>query len=286
MKNNAIIILIQNKLCMEGINMFTFTKDCVIGVPKIDDEHKRLFELIGEVVTALKTDNDSVSTAMALLNELKQYAVTHFAHEEAYMASIKDPELERQQKEHQAFVNKVNSYRFSDITDETAKELVLELLDYLSKWLMSHILGSDIMIGQFEASDKPAIPIFTDKFKTGIDIIDEEHQMLFNIIGKIHKAIDVELVHDKFDLILDILDELKEYTCVHFADEENYMREIGYEGLAQQELLHQKFIETLEDLNLDEVDDNQEAYLYEFLNFLQNWLVNHILKVDKLIPAK
>ena len=267
--------------------MFTFTKDCLIGVAEIDDEHKRLFELIGEVDDALKADADSVSTAMALLNELKQYAVTHFAHEEAYMASIKDPELPRQQKEHQAFVDKVNSYRFSDITDEAAaKELILELLEYLSRWLMGHILGSDILIGQFEASDKPAIPVFTEKFKTGIAIVDEEHKVLFDIIGKIHNAIDVELVHDKFDLILDILDELKEYTRVHFADEENYMREIGYEGLAQQELLHQKFIETLEDLNLDDVDENQESYLYEFLNFLQNWLINHILKVDKLIPVK
>ena len=148
--------------------MFTFTKDCMIGVPEIDDEHKRLFELIGEIDAAVKEDTDSVSTAMALLNELKQYAVTHFTHEEAYMASIQDPELPRQQKEHQTFVDKVNSYRFSDITDETAKELILELLEYLSKWLMGHILGSDILIGQFEANDKPSIPVFTDKFKTGI----------------------------------------------------------------------------------------------------------------------
>lgn len=266
--------------------MFTFTKDCLIGVAEIDDEHKRLFELIGEVDDAVKTGMDSITTAMSLLNELKQYAITHFAHEEAYMASIHDPELLRQQKEHQAFVDKVNSYRFSDITDETAKEMILELLEYLSKWLMGHILGSDILIGQFEASDKPSIPVFTDKFKTGIPMIDEEHKVLFDIIGKIYTAIEAELVHDKFDLILDILDELKEYTCVHFADEENHMKEIGYEGLAQQQLLHEKFVETLNEVNLDEVDDNQVEYLYEVLNFLQNWLVNHILKVDKLIPQQ
>ena len=117
-------------------------------------------------------------------------------------------------------------------------------------------------------------------------MIDEEHKVLFDIIGKIYTAIEAELVHDKFDLILDILDELKEYTSVHFADEENYMKEIGYEGLAQQQILHEKFVETLNEVNLDEVDDNQVEYLYEVLNFLQNWLVNHILKVDKLIPAK
>ena len=266
--------------------MFTFTKDCLIGVPEIDDEHKRLFELIAEVDAAVKADSNSVSTAMALLNELKQYAVTHFAHEEAYMANIHDPELPRQQKEHQAFVDKVSSYRFSDITDDTAKELILELLEYLSKWLMGHILGSDILIGQFEAIHKPSIPVFTEKFKTGIDIIDEEHKQLFDIVGKIHKAIEVELVHDKFDLILDILGELKEYTLVHFADEEDYMKEINYDGLEQQKILHEKFIETLNEVNLDHVDDNQEEYLYEVLNFLQNWLINHILKVDKLIPKK
>jgi len=172
--------------------MFTFTKDCMIGVPEIDDEHKHLFELIADVNAALKSDSNSVATAMGLLNELKQYAVTHFTHEETYMASIHDPELPRQHKEHQAFVEKVNSYRFSNITDETAKELILELLEYLSRWLMGHILGSDILIGQFEADDKPMIPVFTDKFKTGISIVDEEHKVLFDIIGKIHKAIYVE----------------------------------------------------------------------------------------------
>ena len=266
--------------------MFTFTKDCLIGVPEIDDEHKRLFELIAEVDAAVKANADSLSTAMTLIAELKQYVVNHFAHEEAYMEKIHDPELPRQKKEHAAFIEKVNAYSLADITDASANATILELLEFLSKWLMGHILGSDILIGQFEATAKPTRPVFTDEFKTGVAVIDEEHQMLFQIVGKIYDAIEVELVHDKFDLILDILDELKEYTRVHFADEENYMREIGFEGLAQQEILHQKFIETLADVNLDDVDDNQVEYLYEVLNFLQNWLVNHILKVDKLIPQQ
>ena len=28
----------------EGLNMFTFTKDCLIGINEIDEEHRRLFE--------------------------------------------------------------------------------------------------------------------------------------------------------------------------------------------------------------------------------------------------
>lgn len=268
--------------------MFTFTKDCLIGIPEIDEEHKKLFALIESTDNALKMDGTPFSDALLLISELKHYAESHFAHEEAYMERINDPELSRQQKEHAAFFDKVNSYHFTDITEESAKEIMLELLEFLSKWLMGHILGSDILIGQFQqASQKVlSLPVFDDSFKTGIDMIDGEHKKLFVIIGKIHKTIETEFVHDKFDAVLDILDELKDYTQVHFADEETYMQEIGYTGLEHQKVLHQNFIDKLNELDLDDVDDNQEAYLYDFLEFLQNWLVNHILKVDKLIPPR
>lgn len=264
--------------------MFIFTEDCLIGVPEIDAEHRKLFELIAGINTAVKGNDDPITNAMLLLNELKQYAVSHFAHEEAYMERINDPELPRQKKEHAAFIEKVNSYSYADVTNESAKVIILELLEFLSKWLMGHILGSDILIGQIKQTVKPAIPVFDASFRTGITLIDDEHKVLFDIIGKIHETIQKELVHDKFDAIMDILDELREYTRVHFTDEENYMRSIGYEGLARQEILHQNFIDKLQELNLNDVDDNQEAYLYDFLTFLQNWLINHILKVDKLIP--
>lgn len=266
--------------------MFKFTDDCLIGVPEIDDEHKKLFELISNTDAALKSNDNPIQNAIMLINELKHYAVSHFAHEEAYMAKINDAELKRQKAEHAAFIEKVNSYRLSDVNDESASVIILELLDFLSKWLIAHILGSDILIGHFKNTKQIDVPVFDDTFKTGIELIDDEHKILFDIIGKIHTTIKTELVHDKYDAIMDILDELKNYTCVHFADEENYMREIGYEGLARQEILHQNFIDKLNELDLNDIDDNQEAYLYDFLEFLQNWLINHILKVDKLIPNR
>lgn len=264
--------------------MFTFTNDCLIGVPEIDNEHKKLFELIAATDAALKSSTNSVEDAMMLINDLKQYAVSHFAHEEAYMESIHDAELSRQKREHAAFTAKINSYSYTAVSDETARNVLLELLEFLSKWLMGHILGSDILIGHFREAQKPALPVFDDSFKTGIELIDEEHKTLFDIIGKVHKTIETELVHDKFDAITDILDELKEYTRVHFADEEAYMRRISYKGLEAQEILHQNFIDKLAKLDLNDVDEHQEEYLYEFLAFLQEWLINHILKVDKLIP--
>lgn len=266
--------------------MYTFTEDCLIGIEEIDEEHKTLFKLIGNLDEAIRSGENYLSNAMLAVNALKQYVAIHFIHEEEYMESINDPELPRQQKEHKAFAEKVGAYNFAELTEETAKDVLLELVEFLSRWLMSHILGSDILIGQFKDEQKPSVPVFTDRFKTGIEMIDEEHKTLFDIIAHIHETIESELVHDKYDAIMTIINELREYTQVHFSDEEKYMQEIGYAGLEKQKILHQNFIDKLGELDLNDVDDNQEAYLYDFLEFLQNWLVNHILKIDKQIPQK
>ena len=94
-----------------------------------------------------------------------------------------------------------------------------------------------------------------------------------------------DLTHTGAHKINNVLGELVEYTKVHFADEEDYMEKINYEGLEDQKRAHSMFVEKIENINLDDVDDNQDEYLTEILNFLLDWLVNHILKADKLIPV-
>ena len=109
---------------------------------------------------------------------------------------------------------------------------------------------------------------------------------MFNIIRRANDLITAELLHDKYDEIVGVLDELRNYTVQHFSDEEEYMESIQYEGLEKQKKTHQMFVDKLNDINLDDLDDNQQQYLVELVDFLLMWLVNHILKMDKLIPCK
>ena len=98
--------------------------------------------------------------------------------------------------------------------------------------------------------------------------------------------INTEFVHDKYDEIMRLLAELKNYTEIHFSDEENLMEEIGYPGLEAQRMAHESFVEKLVTIDLeelDEIDDNQQEYLLHLIDFLLGWLVNHIIGVDKKI---
>ena len=126
---------------------------------------------------------------------------------------------------------------------------------------------------------------FTAEFRTDIPLVDEEHEYLFSLIRRANDIVHDTFMVDKFDAISEILGELRDYTVKHFDDEERYMQAIGYDGLAEQQRAHQAFVEKISDIRLEDVDDNQDAYLDDLITFLVKWLVQHILKVDKKIPS-
>jgi hemerythrin len=270
--------------------MFTFTDDCLIGITEIDEEHRGLFDLINEISKLLSqsaADAEIADNVLAknLLVKLKDYAKNHFAHEESYMEKRHDPELSKQKREHAQFVDKIESYETVSITDEEGRKIVQELLNYLVRWLYGHILSSDMMIGKLPSLEgQDDIFAFTDVYKTGIDFVDEEHKRLFELIRETNDAIHDELRFDKYDDIMHIISGLRDYTEMHFHDEEEYMEKISYSELDAQRRAHQAFVDKLNEVDLNEVDDNQQEYLEELIAFLVGWLSNHILKMDKRIP--
>lgn len=123
------------------------------------------------------------------------------------------------------------------------------------------------------------------EYYTGIELIDEEHKQLFAYADEAYGLLHEEFTPDKYDNISHILEELREYTKKHFADEEAYMESIQYKRLFTQKIQHQEFINKLDELNLEHMGDeeNQQEQIEEILDFLTDWLVNHILYVDGLI---
>ncbi len=272
--------------------MFEFTEDCLIGIKQIDEEHRFLFDLLNKAYQLVVTDyhDDYYRKIKEMLTELERYAEEHFAHEEAYMTQIRDPELILQRTQHAFFRDKILDFELASIDSvEDQKRVLTELVAFLAKWLYRHILSSDMMIGklppleEWMIRDNPCE--FTEEYLTGIEMIDREHKTLFGIVERADQLIKSFDTSSGYDRITEILDELKDYTKEHFSDEEGYMESIHYEGLSAQKRAHEAFIDKLENINLNEVDDDPEEYLQELLEFLLGWLINHILYTDKKIPG-
>ena len=88
---------------------------------------------------------------------------------------------------------------------------------------------------------------------------------------------------DKYDHIAKILNELRDYTKIHFQHEEEYMKSINYKGMFMQKVQHDQFCQKLDELDLEHLDENSEEVIQEVLTFLTDWLVHHILETDKKI---
>ena len=267
--------------------MYYFTEDCLTGMKQIDDEHRELFRILNELHDLLANEliSDKYDRTRELLERLKDYAQNHFAHEEAYMESIGHPELELQRRQHNVFTAKISEMDVI-LPGSDQQSFLDDLLQYLVTWLYRHIIGSDMMIGKLiparEWEDKTNF-LFTKEYLTGIELIDQEHQELFRIIGEANNLIKNEFIPDKYDDIVHLLDELFQYTAVHFKDEEEYMESINYAGLPAQRAAHEAFVQRLSEIDLDQIDANQQETLEELMQFLTQWLINHILHSDKKI---
>ncbi|MDP4088392.1 MAG: hemerythrin family protein [Bacillota bacterium] len=127
--------------------MFEMKEVYKLGVPHIDEQHSRLFEL-GEKAYNLLKDTysiDKYDKIVAIIQELGEYTVTHFKDEEEYMQSINYKRLLSHKIEHDNFIKAVNELDLNKI-DSDQDEYIMNILEFIAKWLSEHIIEKDILI--------------------------------------------------------------------------------------------------------------------------------------------
>lgn len=124
---------------------------------------------------------------------------------------------------------------------------------------------------------------WNDEYLLGISLIDEQHKKLFSIVEEGFDLLKNDFYIDKYDRIIKLIEELRDYTIFHFRSEEEYMRSINYKKYFSHIIEHQEFINKVNNLDLSKIDKNQDEYIKSILNFALQWIIDHILKTDKLI---
>ena len=119
-----------------------------IGVELIDEQHKMLIQKLNDLSKALENRQGEVETVKAL-EFMVDYTDFHFSAEEKIMAEQNYPGLEHQKKQHAEFKGHLNQL-IEDYREEgPTKELVTSVNALLINWLIKHIHGVDLKLGEF-----------------------------------------------------------------------------------------------------------------------------------------
>lgn len=123
------------------------------------------------------------------------------------------------------------------------------------------------------------MPIFewNNLFLLGLKRFDEDHQHLVRLLNTTYDS----FIHNESTCNLNtVIDELSDYALYHFTEEEYWMKETGYAGLEMHIFQHDIFSARVVEFK-KRYQKSDAALALELLNFLKEWLVDHILGSDK-----
>ena len=105
------------------------------GIDVIDQQHQRIVALINQLADAHTREDQA-----AVLEELVDYTLSHFAFEEELLEESGYSFGPAHKRVHDMFVRRVGEYR---MRFEAGEDITTELKGMLARWLFNHIRSDD-----------------------------------------------------------------------------------------------------------------------------------------------
>ncbi|MBG0790474.1 MAG: hypothetical protein H0S80_08275 [Desulfovibrionaceae bacterium] len=256
------------------------------GVPFVDDEHRKLTELMIKLSVYLtdggyRIDTDGQKeTVLRMTEAILDFTKKHFAHEIVFLKRY-ELEFDNQEALHATFTGEIDrilaEMRRGDFPDMKG------VVEYLFSWWVGHINGRDYVDFHFS---RIADPIFkkaetSDDFtwlirKTGIDQIDTEHSQMINMLMQIYarqnrnsKSFDPQKA----------LGGLLDFVNRHFSHEEDIMQGMNVKELEIHREAHRRISGNIGD-GLTHAALGKSLFSPLQCKRLMNWWVAHTNGMD------
>jgi len=115
------------------------------------------------------------------------------------------------------------------------------------------------------------------KFELGIAEMDLQHRTWLDMLNRFYDQLkDGNLNANMAEMV----EEARNYTSYHFAEEEKFMANIGYPGLTAQKAMHNKIKRRIEAFQR-EIQKGRFVVSTTVTTEMKNWFRDHILLEDK-----
>ncbi|MCP4120033.1 MAG: bacteriohemerythrin [Desulfobacteraceae bacterium] len=266
------------------------TKDIKGKIDGIQNSTEDTVEDVKKISGVISDVNDIVTTIAAAVEEQSAIATEVAENIEQASTGIDDV------NENVAQSSQVSSEIAQDISG--VNSVATEMLNKSARMKQSARELSDLastlrdMISIFKVSMKesqndtglkisensiPDLMPWEPRFKLGIDEIDEQHKKLVLLVNQLHKAMKLRKGRQKSE---DILKALADYTVVHFGFEEELFEKYNYPEKAKHTEIHKGLVAQVTDFKT-QFQDGNAALTIDLMEFLTNWLKEHIMQTDK-----
>ena len=122
------------------MSLFEWDEKLALGIPSVDEQHRKLVEMINQLFVALG-EGKAEAIMGGVLEELIDYTETHFIDEEELKKVTGYPGYLDHKKNHDLFIAKVKGLKSEFLGGKT--DISLEVIRFLKDWLIEHIMGED-----------------------------------------------------------------------------------------------------------------------------------------------
>ena len=116
-------------------------------------------------------------------------------------------------------------------------------------------------------------------YSVQVKALDEQHQGLVEILNTLYENRDGNFSQRREIVGVAIL-QLKEYACQHFTAEEKLLLQCNYPEYTKHKEEHQLFVTTI-NVFIQEYRSGSQTLSSKAIDFLNDWVLNHILVADK-----
>ncbi len=117
-----------------------------VGVRRLDEQHKKIIHICNKLIEVndISVDSEVISST---LNDLTKYALEHFEFEEKMMVENNYPGFVSNKEQHIQFMKKTTTFCLDTMAQSST--IPDEILSFLKKWWVNHILISDMKYKSF-----------------------------------------------------------------------------------------------------------------------------------------
>jgi diguanylate cyclase (GGDEF)-like protein/hemerythrin-like metal-binding protein/PAS domain S-box-containing protein len=209
------------------LEVFPWNNSFETGIPQIDEQHKRLINLLNLLASHLAYQSDML-VLDNIFKELAEYAIYHFKSEGQVWHQYFGEDDEwgfQHKKEHESFLVEVLKLK-EEGKGKTFSAVIEDLLSFLTHWLAFHIVDSDkrmakVVLGMInsnltlEIAKQEAELEMSGSIKTLIDIILTMYDSLSNrTLQLVREVTERQKAEEKLRLTANVFNNTLDAICI------------------------------------------------------------------------